>query len=271
MGRLRHAAYCQLNIANNLLVGRQCRLGSQQGLPISGERVRHSRFPWLAQFSGTPHWHPKPDPGTIGSLLLSGMEADRMIRAIRFLLGLGVLSVIVGVPAGYAAYRNANLRNFGVVKPGVLYRSGQLSQSGLERVIHDHGIRTVVTLRDAVVEGERPPDWREEKYCRDQDIKYVRLRPREWHAELPGEPVPAEAGLKKFLEVMDDPANYPVLVHCLAGIHRTGAYMAVYRMEMDRWDNEAALDELRACGYRHLDDEWDVLGYLESYRPRWKK
>ena len=69
---------------------------------------------------------------------------------------------------------------------------------------------------------------------------------------------------------MDDPANYPVLVHCFAGIHRTGAYMAVYRMEIDRWDNDAALDELRACGYRHLDDEWDVLGYLESYRPRWK-
>ena len=47
--------------------------------------------------------------------------------------------------------------------------------------------------------------------------------------------------------------------------------MAVYRMEVDHWDNAAALDELRMCGYRHLDDELDVLGYLENYRPRWKK
>jgi tyrosine-protein phosphatase SIW14 len=193
-----------------------------------------------------------------------------MIRAIRFLLGTLVLAVIVGVPTGYASYRYANLRNFSVVKPGVLYRSGQLSIAGLQRVIHDHGVRTVITLRDAMVEGNRPPDWREEEYCHAQDIKYIRIRPREWWSQN-GEPVPVEAGLKKFLAVMDDPANCPVLVHCFAGIHRTGAYMAVYRMEVDHWDNETALDELRACGYRHLDDEWDVLGYLESYRPRWKK
>lgn len=193
-----------------------------------------------------------------------------MIRIIRILLGLSVVAVIVGLPVGYAAYRNANLRNFAVVKPGVLYRSGQLSLSGLERVVHDHGIRTVVTLRDAEVEGNRPPDWREEAYCKDQDIKYVRIRPREWYSPPTGGPIPAEAGLKRFLALMDDPANFPVLVHCFAGIHRTGAYMAVYRMEVDRWDNATALDELRACGYRHLDDEWDVLGYLENYRPRWK-
>ncbi|HEX4590945.1 MAG TPA: protein-tyrosine phosphatase family protein, partial [Gemmataceae bacterium] len=111
---------------------------------------------------------------------------------------------------------------------------------------------------------------REEKFCHEQDIRYVRLRPREWWAP-PGQSVPAEIGLRKFLAVMDEPANYPVLVHCMAGIHRTGAYMAVYRMEADHWDNAAALDELRACGYKHLDDEWDVLGYLEAYRPRWKK
>jgi tyrosine-protein phosphatase SIW14 len=191
-----------------------------------------------------------------------------MIRALRILLGLSVVGVVVGLPAGYASYRNANLRNFAAVKPGVLYRSGQLSLSGLERVIHDHGIRTVVTLRDAGIEGDRPPDWKEEAYCKAQDIQYVRIRPQHWWA--PDGTCPAEAGVKRFLAVMDDPARYPVLIHCFAGIHRTGAYMAVYRMEVDQWDNATALDELRACGYRHLDDEWDVLGYLESYRPRWK-
>ena len=193
-----------------------------------------------------------------------------MVRAIRVLLGLLVVAVIVGLPAGYAAYRNANFRNFHVVKPGVLYRSGQMSLAGLERVVHDHGIRTVVTLRDAEVEGDRPPDWREEQYCRGQDIRYVRIRPRNWWSPTGG-PAPADAGVKRFVALMEDPANYPVLVHCFAGIHRTGAYVAVYRMEFDRWDNAAALAELRALGYCHLDDEWDVLGYLEQYRPRWTK
>jgi protein tyrosine/serine phosphatase len=198
------------------------------------------------------------------------MEAVPMARVFRFLMGSLVVAVIVGLPVGYASYRNSHFRNFSVVKPGALYRSGQMSVSGLERIVHDHGIRTVITLRDAEIEGNRPPDWREEKYCQEQDIKYVRIRPRKWSA-TDGGPAPAEVGIKQFMAIIDDAANYPILIHCFAGIHRTGAYMAVYRMEVDHWDNAAALDELRMCGYRHLDDELDVLGYLENYRPRWKK
>ena len=59
-----------------------------------------------------------------------------------------------------------------------------------------------------------------------------------------------------------------VLMHCFAGIHRSGAFCAVFRMEYDGWSNERAIAELRACGYRDLDDEWDLLAYLETYRPR---
>jgi protein tyrosine/serine phosphatase len=40
---------------------------------------------------------------------------------------------------------------------------------------------------------------------------------------------------------MDDPANHPVLVHCFAGVHRTGAHIAIYRMVHDRWPNAKAL------------------------------
>ena len=191
-----------------------------------------------------------------------------MSRVVRFIMGSLVLAVLVGLPLGYASYRQAHFRNFHVVRPGVLYRSGQMSLTGLERVLYDHGIRTVVTLRDAEIEGNTPPDGAEEQFCRQLDLKYVRIRPQRWWSPTGG-PVPAEAGVKRFLEVMDDPANYPVLVHCFAGIHRTGAMVAIYRMEYDRWPTAAALEELRACGYSNLDDEWDILGYLEQYRPRW--
>jgi protein tyrosine/serine phosphatase len=196
-----------------------------------------------------------------------GKEARRM-RTVRIALGLLVAATVVGLPWAYAAYRQANYRNFRVVTPGVLYRSGQLSLAGLERAVHDYGIRTVVTLRDADVAGEEPPDRAEEEFCADRDIRYVRIRPERWWSPTGG-PVPAEAGVRRFLAVMDDPANHPVLVHCFAGVHRTGAMVAIYRMEYDHWPAAQALDELRVCGYRNLDDEWDVLGYLEAYRPRW--
>ena len=111
------------------------------------------------------------------------------------------------------------------------------------------------------------PDAAEEKFCRAMDMKYVRITPRVW--EGPGGSVPAEEGVRTFLEVMDDPKNYPVLVHCFRGVHRTGAHVAVYRMEYEHWTNAQAIAEVRAFGYVNLDDEWDVLGYLEQYRPRW--
>ena len=60
-----------------------------------------------------------------------------------------IVGLIIGAPLGYATYRKHNLRNLRVVKEGVLLRSGQLSPAGLERVIHDYGIRTVVSLRDS--------------------------------------------------------------------------------------------------------------------------
>ena len=67
---------------------------------------------------------------------------------------------------------------------------------------------------------------------------------------------------------MDEKENYPVLVHCFAGAHRTGAYVAVYRMEYDGWSNEKAIAELRTCGYSTIDGDLDVNEFLSTYRPQ---
>src|SRR5262249_25558408 len=138
-----------------------------------------------------------------------------------------------------------------------------------KRVLHDYGIRTVITLRDAYNKGEPPPDLAEEEYCLKEEISYVRLSPASWWASDGS--VPAEANVRRFLDVMRQQKNYPVLIHCFAGTHRTGAYCALYRMEFQKWSNAEALHELRANGYANLDDEWDLLGYLERYQPAWKK
>src|SRR5262245_30692552 len=41
---------------------------------------------------------------------------------------------------------------------------------------------------------------------------------------------PSEANITQFLKLVNDPANWPVFVHCQGGRHRTGAMTAVYRM-----------------------------------------
>jgi protein tyrosine/serine phosphatase len=187
---------------------------------------------------------------------------------LRNLFGIATVGVLVGGPVEYALRAEAELRNFRPFHEGVLYRSGQMKLGGLKRVVHDYGIRTVISLRDALVPGDPPPDLDEERYCRAEELNYYRLPPRPWWA--PAGPPPVEDNVRKFNEVMADPANYPVLIHCFAGIHRTGAYCALYRMEHDHWTNAEAIDELKRAGYVNLDQEWDILGYLEDYRPTWK-
>jgi protein tyrosine/serine phosphatase len=191
-----------------------------------------------------------------------------MPRYLPHLFSTLIVAMLVLVPVGFARHEQAQVRNLHVVKDRVLYRSGQMSIVGLKRVVNDLGIRTVVSLRDAAYLGEPPPDIKEEEYCRSEDIRYVRISPRTWWS--PHGFVPAEEGVRTFRRIMDDPTNYPVLVHCFAGIHRTGAFCAVYRMEYEQWSNEQAIEEVRMYGYDNLDEEWDILSYLEHYRPRWR-
>jgi tyrosine-protein phosphatase SIW14 len=77
-----------------------------------------------------------------------------------------------------------------------------------------------------------------------------------------------DENVEQFLQILSDPRHHPVLVHCFAGIHRTGAYCAIYRMEFEGWPRERALLEMKSCGYDNLESEYDIRGYLEQYQPR---
>jgi tyrosine-protein phosphatase SIW14 len=189
-------------------------------------------------------------------------------RPIQTVAGVVITLLLIVGPVYYAFQVQAQMRNFAPVQEGVLYRSGQMTLAGLKQVINDYGIRTVISLRDAAVPGDPPPDRAEERWCDKEEINFYRLPPRPWWA--PAGPPPVEDNVRKFNEIMADPANYPVLLHCFAGIHRTGAYCAIYRMEHDHWSNADAITELYRGGYDNLYDEWDILGYLEEYRPTWK-
>ncbi len=188
-----------------------------------------------------------------------------MPRYLLRLAGVFIVIILIAAPVAFAVHQQNQMRNFRVVKDGVLYRSGQMSPEGLKRVVHDYGIKTIISLRD----NNRPTDLAEEEYCAKEEIKFLRLPPRQWWAQTGLAPV--EENVAAFREVMADPANYPVLVHCFAGVHRTGAFCAVYRMEHDHWTNAQAINELKEFGYNNLGEEWDVLGYLEEYKPTWRE
>jgi protein tyrosine/serine phosphatase len=173
-----------------------------------------------------------------------------------------ILGVLVAGPLGYYLHRDKTARRFHVVEPGVLYRSGQLPLAGVKRVHHDYGIRTVISLR----EGDREDDRDEEAYCKRWGIHHVRIAPVSWEANN-GRPASAEAAIRRIRNILSNPRNHPVLIHCKAGRHRTGAFCAVYRMDFNGWTNDQAIDEMRRLGYENIDEHYDLYTFLQRYRP----
>ena len=69
-------------------------------------------------------------------------------------------------------------------------------------------------------------------------MKYVQI-PMTTHK------VPSSSELAQFLDIVDNPANQPVYVHCVGGRHRTGVMTAVYRMTQDGWTPDQAFREMK--------------------------
>ncbi|HKB02346.1 MAG TPA: tyrosine-protein phosphatase [Gemmataceae bacterium] len=181
------------------------------------------------------------------------------MRAVRVLLGLLIAAAIPGVPVGYACHRQTAWRHFHVVEDARLYRSGQLSPSALDRAVYEYGIRTVVSLRCLARPGDVRLENDEEAWCADHGVRYLRLNPAGWESPR------GQANLELFLRTVDDPARRPVLVHCFAGLHRTGVYCAVFRMERDGWTNDEAIAEMYSAGRFHEDPA--ALDFLRQYTP----
>ncbi len=194
-----------------------------------------------------------------------------MPKRWQFVLAATVLALVAAAPLVYAMHRNLHLRNLRVVEEGVLYRSGQLTPAGLERVIHDYNIKTVVTLRASKRNpNDSAQDAWEEEVCAAKKLKFVRIAPRVWGADEKGE-IPAEQAVQEFLDVMEKPENHPVLVHCFAGIHRTGTMCAIFRMEYQGWTCERAMEEMQLYGFAPKDMHEHIETYLRTYERRRKK
>jgi len=167
------------------------------------------------------------------------------------LIGLGILGVVA---AGLVLWKwDFVVHRIGVVEEGTLYRSAQLDPKKLAEVMDRYRIRTIVDLRERDQEGEK-------QVVEANGARYV------W---LPTGQVPPPDVVKRFLEIMDDPSNRPVLLHCEHGVGRTGVLSGVYRMEYDGWDAARALKEARWYAlFGSYFDGQDKTRFLERYVPR---
>lgn len=81
---------------------------------------------------------------------------------------------------------------------------------------------------------------------------------------------PTPEQLAQFLQLVNDPANQPVFVHCAGGRHRTGVMTAVYRMEDEGWPADQAFKEMKQYrfGADFLHSEFKRFVYTYQPEPR---
>ncbi|MEX0717367.1 MAG: hypothetical protein WD066_12305 [Planctomycetaceae bacterium] len=136
--------------------------------------------------------------------------------------------LIVGLAAGGWAYRNHHrYKHFQVHDPGLVYRSAWLEADVLDEVIETYQFRTVVNL---CYQGEKGDGKWEMGEARWEEERRVVANAGAKLIELPM-PFTIDADdpwIRKHIDVMRDPDNYPMLVHCQHGVTRTDKFLAIY-------------------------------------------
>jgi tyrosine-protein phosphatase SIW14 len=199
----------------------------------------------------------------------------RTVNLARWSAGLALAGFMIYAPYLYYRYTLEHTKRLRPIVEGRFYRSGCLSADGFRDAIAKLKIKTVISLWDEDPDPHLPKNRfsaakiKESELCAGLGVDYrfifVKLLP---DARVGKEPLGA---IEEFLQVMDDENSYPVLIHCKAGLHRTGVISAVYRMEYDGWSREDALRELRSHGFGDFVANTSnpyIQQYVMSYQSR---
>lgn len=163
----------------------------------------------------------------------------RLSRGIRtYTAGLAFVALLSSVPAEAGPVSSATtasalsairIDNFGQIDEHY-YRGAQPKGDDF-RALAALGVKMMIDLAQ---EG----DPAEEANAKAAGINFVRI-PMTTHQ------VPSPKVIAQFLELVNDPANQPVYVHCIGGKHRTGVMTAIYRMTVDGWNAAKAFAEMK--------------------------
>ena len=154
-----------------------------------------------------------------------------------------LLFVLLLVFGGKYVYDMNINHNFETITEGKVYKSGVIPPDELETYIKKYKIKSIVDLRfpgtgDDVNNPENVAELEAEKsaVAKINGVNYFNDG---------SDQVPTKENLVLFYKIMDNPANYPVLIHCYHGVGRAELYSAVYRIEYENWDKDEARTSTR--------------------------
>jgi len=157
---------------------------------------------------------------------------------------IGVFIFVLALLSGSKYVYDMNINhNFETITEGKVYKSGVIPPDELETYVKKYNIKSIVDLRfpgtgDDVNNPEDAAELVAEKnaVAKIKGVNYFNDG---------SDQVPNKENLLLFYKIMDNPANYPVLIHCYHGVGRAELYSAVYRIEYENWDKEEARTSTR--------------------------
>ncbi|MCH2134785.1 MAG: tyrosine-protein phosphatase [Phycisphaerales bacterium] len=147
-------------------------------------------------------------------------------------------------------------KRWGEVVPGSIYRSGQLHEDLVERVLDQNGIDLIISLRPH--EPDNPDHLAEREAAKRLGIDMIEL-------ELSGDGTGSLDHYVTAVEAMHQARqqNQQSLVHCAAGAYRTGVAVSFYRLLVEGAPAGSIRGELRAHGWRNKDGDL-LIPYLNE-------
>jgi hypothetical protein len=177
-------------------------------------------------------------------------------RRRRTVATLAVVLIVVGGGAAYWWHATRLPKRFAVVAPGRLYRSGEVSPTQLERLQREYGIGRVICLLN-----ESAPVTLAERDAAQ------RLGLRWENVSLTGDGASTLEDRARILSLLTEPNAPPTLVHCAAGVNRTGLAVGLYRRHVEGWSYDQVLEELHEFDFEDLPKHESLRQALASAKP----
>lgn len=133
-----------------------------------------------------------------------------------------------------------------------LYRSGQPSSAEALQNLEASNlhIKTIIDLRLSEFNRNK---------IKRTGLGYERIPMTGWPL------FPREEQIIKFLQIATDTQRTPILVYCQHGADRTGIMCAIYRIAVQRWTKEKALEEMIEGGFGfHGFQDGNVVQWISN-------
>lgn len=137
----------------------------------------------------------------------------------------------------FVFYQKKVRYNLVAISENKVYNSGTVPPERLPEFLNSYKIKTVIDLRDGLVQSELNPETKAQVNSEENAVdKILGVH----YFNLPTDQIPQDSTIQKFLKIMDDPKNYPVLIHCHHGVGRSRLFSSIYRIEYENFTNEDA-------------------------------